>query len=766
MNWALVRGLTAWDSGASERRYRALRPIARSAGIGLIAALALYLAAMNFFLRTRMFRSAITSSSGSLLVDYRSAYSLWPGRIHVEGLTIRGRDSSVEWILSLDRCDFRVSLFALVRRRFHASHVNGDGLSLRIRLRKDGPVSPDETRALPPVPGFLDPPLKDVGPPPAPLTDADYNLWSIELDDVDANHVHELWIDTVRYNGDFEVRGRWFFRPLRWLDIGPATVSLRALDVGYGMVEPWLSDATGELTATIHPYALQEVDGADMIDRISIDGDVQGTPRIASIMARVLGSDGGESPVDHADDAALDAHLHLDHGVLRSGTQMHLDHFATRVHSGSVTMEMAATVEVRVDDGDTAHLNVECAGCRVTKGASGSAQAKSLALAVESHALDLAHLDDPLDVRGSVEGESVDARFDGTTLAAPRFSVAAVKARVPAGETLFAGEFTITADAVSAERKDLEGQADLFARLVVQRGPTAERVDLAGSELRLQKAHLTVKGARVDVPALEARARSLALVAERPVGHFAVDVPDADLPLSLVPNALLLLPKFVSIESGRAHATLAADVDVDHLAATGEAHVGTQGLRAHVGEEAFAGDLRLDVLAREGGGKTTLDGSKLTFDGAAGDAGELWWARATLPEGTLDARSGLRLRAHATATAKNGAPLVAVVAKGTPIPAWILKLVSTEGLVASGDLVVTPSTFQARNITAHADGVDLGFELAELGAEREWALFVDVGVASAGIDVANGRTDVLLFGAKSWFEKKTASLRAVEQRYE
>jgi hypothetical protein len=63
-------------------------------------------------------------------------------------------------------------------------------------------------------------------------------------------------------------------------------------------------------------------------------------------------------------------------------------------------------------------------------------------------------------------------------------------------------------------------------------------------------------------------------------------------------------------------------------------------------------------------------------------------------------------------------------------------------------------------------GIDLGFELAELGPEREWALLFDVGVVTAGIDVNGGHTDVLLFGAKPWFAKKTASLRAVERRYE
>ena len=128
---------------AADTLTRLGRPDARAciAVTALVAAFAAYLVGMNVFLRTRLFRDAITSSSGSLLVEYHSAYSLWPGRIHVEGLTIRGRDSSVEWIIRLDRCDFRVSFAALARRRFHASHVNGDGLSLRSGSARTAPCA-------------------------------------------------------------------------------------------------------------------------------------------------------------------------------------------------------------------------------------------------------------------------------------------------------------------------------------------------------------------------------------------------------------------------------------------------------------------------------------------------------------------------------------------------------------------------------------------------------------------------------------------------
>ncbi|HTB72813.1 MAG TPA: hypothetical protein VK762_06200 [Polyangiaceae bacterium] len=753
-------------SGGTERA-RVARRAARVATIVIVAALAAYLVGMNLFLRTRLFRNAITSASGSLLVEYRSAYSLFPGRIHVEGLTIRGRDGSVEWILLLDRCDFRVSFAALARRRFHASHVNGDGLSLRVRLRKEATVSPEETAALPPVPGFLDPPLKDVGPPPPPLTDANYNLWSIQLDDVDANHVRELWIDTVRYAGDLEIRGRWLFRPLRWLDVGPATIRLRALDCGYGTIEPWLTGANGELVATVHPFALQEVDGAAILDQVSIDGTVRGTLRTANILGRVLDAPDrdGSGPV-RADDAGIDARLRLEHGVWRSGTLIQLDRLSMAARSGAGTFDAALTTEVRVDDGGTGHLTVAATDFRATKGTSETV-ARAVDVSLASRDLDLGLVGSRFELTGSVEAQGFLGRVEGTTLTAPRLSLAATAARFQPGDEPFAGALMISADALSVGRKEVTGTTDLLVRMAVSRhrSPT-DRIDLSGSEVRLRNTRASIKGAVLTVPSLEVRARSLALVESGPVGVIAIAAPDIEVPLALVPNAVLLLPQGVSIDGGHGHATVSADVDLGRRAATGTAHFVAQEVHARVAGEALDGELRLDLHAIEQGGATDLSGSTVAFDGAVGSPPAPWWARGALRDALLDGRRGLRFHAHLVAESKDASPLAAIVANNTAIPRWVLNAISTSGLAATGDLLVSPSTFQARDVRARAAGIDLGFELAELGAEREWALLLDVGVVCAGIDVAGDQTDVLLFGAKPWFTKKTASLRAVERRYE
>jgi hypothetical protein len=160
----------------------------------------LYLVIGNGILRTRILRDGLSRQPEARLVDYETAYSIIPGRVHLEGL----------------------SLSDLLRRRFHATSVRASGVSLRARLRIDpADSSPEVLAALPPIPGFVDPPAADIGPERLPLTDAEYDLWSVDLEDVSVDHVREVWVHTLRGQGDSHVHGRWLFQPQRWLEMGP-----------------------------------------------------------------------------------------------------------------------------------------------------------------------------------------------------------------------------------------------------------------------------------------------------------------------------------------------------------------------------------------------------------------------------------------------------------------------------------------------------------------------------------------------------------------
>ena len=105
---------------------------------------ALYAVAMNVFLKTSLFDKVLNGDPDTIAIHYSSGWSAIPGRIHARDLSIRGRDSNVEWILKLDEADFDMSFVALFERRFHVRRVHGAGISFRVRQRLDAPPSTPE----------------------------------------------------------------------------------------------------------------------------------------------------------------------------------------------------------------------------------------------------------------------------------------------------------------------------------------------------------------------------------------------------------------------------------------------------------------------------------------------------------------------------------------------------------------------------------------------------------------------------------------------
>ena len=519
------------------------KALAVAAAIG-VGAFVLFAAALNVFIGTRLFRHLISYDPGSLLVDYERAYSLWPGRIHVEGLVIRGRDRNVEWALELDRCDFQEHFIGLFRHEFHAGPVTCDGLSLRLRQRKSA-WSTSEIAATSPVPGFSDPALPEPGPLPPPLTDANYNLWSVRLDDVVARHVREIWIDTMRVAGDADVRGRWFFRPIRRLEVGPATIDAHPLEVGDGTVAPLVSEVRGLLHVTVDAVDLRDAPLAAIADHASIAGDVTAKAHTRNILRALSPGTRFE-----ASDAPVTASVHIDRGVARPGSDATAGPFRVRADSGKLSVE-------------------------------------------------------------------------GT---------------------------------------------------------------------------------------LRARA--------------AVDAPD------------------------RIH----ADIDGRDLLAKLDAH-------------SVRGNMNVAIHAHREGAWANLSGSGISFIGATqtsakDDTPPDWWLRAELSRALLDTTGGLHLRADVAVQAKDASPLAKAIVSDTPLPAWLVDAVSTRGFETRGQFLASPTAFEARDVDARAQGIDARFAFLRRSPQTDWALYVDLGALSAGVESHNGKADVMLLGARSWFDARAATIRA------
>ncbi|MET0591334.1 MAG: hypothetical protein ABW133_01455, partial [Polyangiaceae bacterium] len=251
-------------------------------------------------------------------VHFKRAWSFWPGKVHVEGARVTMQDRNVQFALVIDECDINLDLLAFTRRTFHVTKVRGKGVSYRFRHRiehesKDLP----SVAALPPIPEFYDPPLREFGPAPAPLTEEEYNLWTVHVDDVDVM-VREFWAQMFRYEGDAHVVGAFRLRPAKRLWVGPADLEFLGGTLTSGPHEV-LRDMRGKLSVKVDDFDVEPVHGLEPFRYIS--ARMQLAAQLANM--DVVNFLTAPSPsFDVSDGSGLvDIDLSVDHGVLTQGTQ-------------------------------------------------------------------------------------------------------------------------------------------------------------------------------------------------------------------------------------------------------------------------------------------------------------------------------------------------------------------------------------------------------------------------------------------------------------
>src|SRR5690349_15295338 len=77
----------------------------------------IYLVAANVILRTHLLRGWV-SDGPDVELSYESAYSVWPGLVHVRGLELQVQDFDYQFAISADSAQLTVSLHELALQRF------------------------------------------------------------------------------------------------------------------------------------------------------------------------------------------------------------------------------------------------------------------------------------------------------------------------------------------------------------------------------------------------------------------------------------------------------------------------------------------------------------------------------------------------------------------------------------------------------------------------------------------------------------------------
>lgn len=247
--------------------------IAGGLGLALVAAALLYVGLGNLILSTDVVRGLTNVAPEELTVDYGRAWTVWPGRVHLEDLTVRFQDHNVQFYLQLDEARVHLSLWSLTRKKFHATRVRATGASWHMLVKADAPDADDaRLEAYPAILGFARPPVRAAVAPPLPAPDL---LWTVQVDDVDAT-VREVWVMEFAWQGTGRVQGAFELQPLRHLWVRPARLTLEpgTLSVGQTKVS---TDFSLRADVDVAPYDIETHPDLQVLRPISASVQLEGS---------------------------------------------------------------------------------------------------------------------------------------------------------------------------------------------------------------------------------------------------------------------------------------------------------------------------------------------------------------------------------------------------------------------------------------------------------------------------------------------------------
>jgi hypothetical protein len=235
----------------------------------LVGSELLYVLGANLFLSFGGIAKLFESTS-TINAKFERAWTIWPGHVQIRNLRVVFQDVNLQWSLDMASASVVLDLSELVSRTFHASSVQGEGTVFRFRHRVDPwSVNEPSVQVLPPIVEFPGIAVFEATVPEAPVTDANYKLWTVHLEHVDVG-VRELWMQQFRYVGSGRARGSFRLRPARTLWVGPASLDLEPgpLTAGNYQVSPALA---GRIECVVHPFDVRKPDGREVLRFISTD---------------------------------------------------------------------------------------------------------------------------------------------------------------------------------------------------------------------------------------------------------------------------------------------------------------------------------------------------------------------------------------------------------------------------------------------------------------------------------------------------------------
>ena len=341
----------ARQSVAKPRRsvFQRTPPWARAIGIALASVYAAYLLVANVILRTHLLRGWLSADANSLLLDYGSARSLFPGRVVVHDLRLRHGDRAVQMSVHIDRVSLDIDLLSLAQHTALMRHVKAEGVEYRLRQRLDSlEGSEGRARAFPIIEGFPASPLAALQPP---LKEGKPHPWTIEISELEAT-VREVWTMEYHFRGAALLTGGFHIEPKQIVQVFPSTMHASDGTLLLGE-EELVTGGDWTLDAAVDPFAPDQAKGASVLRFMSFavhqhGGVVTIKPIGHTYLPSDLALDDGSGPI------GID--VRVDHGIVQAGSRFTYAADRATFRGGALAISSDLDVVAEVDASESPHI--------------------------------------------------------------------------------------------------------------------------------------------------------------------------------------------------------------------------------------------------------------------------------------------------------------------------------------------------------------------------------------------------------------------------
>ena len=711
-----------------QRHRRSLR-----AGAVLLASVyALYLLLANVFLNTSLSSLAFNQKPERFHIQWRNAFSLYPGHIHARGIKVGGHARTSAWSATSAGADGRIKMLPLLARRLSFATIHARDVQVGVdRVATDLPPSRPRTAA-----------ALARGP------------WELRFDAITTSSLQRMRV------GDWVVEGKGdarfgMHKVLRGgpVEVMPSTLRMPAASVRRGSLV-LARQARVALDLEMAPNTRRQAQGYEKVRfvdaRLRVDGRAPG-------LGVTEGAPGKLALASSSQDGRVQADLVVSRGALQPGGTLRW-HAPVTLDSASGAAQgyrLQVDAEVR-KEGLALHARVPRRAGREDEIDLRLQVAERRVLRIDPEALL------PL-LSGTVRGRWHFAtlrwlnpllsdgwlRLDGAAevVADLRLRngrlVAGSHAEVPAAQ-LDADVFNTVATGQATARATVEEAGRTRVDFVAQRFALAPRANrrqpyVQGRDLSLV---LTASGELSEFrKTMQARA------------HFAA----ARIPDLRAYNRSLPAD---SLQFQGGSGTLGADLVLDAQGRLRHGEVRLRGQRADVrfGPSRVIGDMTLDsrlVRAQEGVGGFRIETLKLGLDrvqvgAAVGDA--LWWARLDFVDGHLDWQQPITLQGNARLAMKDASALLDLYADRSAFPKWVGKLIDEGQANATASIRVDGDAVTIDRLRAHNERIDLDAHLRVAQGQSQGALYARWGVLGIGAETGGGQRKLHLVKARQWYD--------------